>query len=269
MLKIGVIGADTAGEIHLDHWKQVNDIDIIGFYEPDDDIAKNISEKYQLPRFLHADMLIDSCDAVDITVPPANRFEWSEKSIKKGKHVFVISPMSDSINEARQLVNLVEESGIKFQVQISGRFNPAITSLKKILTNPLFIEIQHFSSINKKNDENNFIQNWLIHDIDLVLSIVKSDVKNIAASSVTVIGDDPDMINTRIEFHNGSAANLTLSNVSLKNCRQVKVFQKDVYFEIDMSDRKAELIKLKEPGDPDVFAIDLKTPIRYKNSCYR
>jgi predicted dehydrogenase len=259
MLKIGVIGAGSTGKIHLDHWKLIPDVEIVGFYEPDDDNANIVSEKYQLPRFLHAAMMIDSCDALDITAPVAYRFEWCENAIKKGKHVFVANPMSGSMSEAKQLIHLVEESGIKFQVQATDRFNPALIVSKLVLTNPLFIEVQHFLPINEETDKNNIIPDLLISDIDLALDVMKSDIKNISASSLSVIADDPDFVSVRLEFHNGSTANLTISRVSMKNSRTVQLFQKDIHLEIDLLNKKTELIKTKEPEDPDVFALDIET----------
>lgn len=260
MLKIGVIGVGHLGKFHLNNWKEIPDIDLVGFYDPNDDTASEVSEKYQIPRFLDANLLIDSCDAVDIVAPTTFHFEWCEKAIKKGKHVFVEKPLANTMAEARQLVKLVEESGIKLQVGHVERFNPAFLAVKDYQLNPMFIEVHRLAQFNPRGTEVSVILDLMIHDIDIILSIVKSDVKTISASGVGVMTETPDIANVRIEFHNGCVANLTSSRISMKKMRKVRLFQKDAYIGIDFLNKKAEIIKLKEPQDSNVFAFDIETP---------
>jgi len=260
MLKIGVFGVGHLGKFHLNNWKEIAEAELIGFYDPNDDTANEVSEKYQLARFFDADALMDACDAIDVVAPTNFHFEWCEKAIKKGKHVFVEKPLANTMDEARQLVNLAEESGIKFQVGHVERFNPAFLAIKDIQLKPMFIEVHRLAQFNPRGTEVSVILDLMIHDIDIILSIVKSDVKLISASGVGVMTETPDIANVRIEFHNGCVANLTSSRISMKKMRKMRIFQKDAYIGIDFLNRKSEVIKLREPQDSNVFSFDIETP---------
>lgn len=260
MLKIGVLGVGHLGKFHLNNWKEITGIELVGFYDPDDDAAKEVSEKYQLPRFLDLNSLMDACDAVDIVAPTTFHFELCEQAIKKGKHVFVEKPLANTMEEAEQLVKLVNESGVKLQVGHVERFNPAFLSVKDMQLNPMFIEVHRLAQFNPRGTEVSVILDLMIHDIDIILSIVKSDVKTISASGVGVLTETPDIANVRIEFHNGCVANLTSSRISMKKMRKMRLFQKDAYIGIDFLNKKSEVIKLKDPSDSNMFAFDIETP---------
>ena len=260
MLKIGVFGAGHLGKFHLNNWKDIADVELVGFFDPDDNTAKEVSDKYQLPRFLDADALIDACTGIDVVAPTTAHFEICEKAIKKAKHVFVEKPLANTMEEARQLVKLAEESGIKFQVGHVERFNPAFLAVKDIQLNPMFIEVHRLAQFNPRGTEVSVILDLMIHDIDIILSIVKSDVKTISASGVGVMTETPDIANVRIEFNNGCVANLTSSRISMKKMRKMRIFQKDAYIGIDFLNKKTEIIKLKEGKDSNVFAFDIVTP---------
>lgn len=260
MFKVGVFGVGHLGKFHLNNWKEIPGTEIVGFYDPDDKTAGEVSEKYELTRFLDPDILIDACDAIDVVAPTTYHFEWAEKAIRKGKHVFVEKPLANTMEEARQLVNLVAESGVKLQVGHVERFNPAFLAIRDMSLNPMFIEVHRLAQFNPRGTEVSVILDLMIHDIDIILSIVKSDVKNISASGVGVMTDTPDIANVRIEFHNGCVANLTSSRISMKKMRKIRLFQKDSYIGIDFLNKKTEVIKLKEPQDSNVFAFDIETP---------
>jgi len=260
MLKIGVVGVGHLGKFHLNNWKEIAGVELVGFFDPNDDTAKEVADKYQLPRFLDADALLNACDAIDIVAPTTFHFEWCEKAIKKGKHVFVEKPLANTMDEARQLVKLAEESGVKIQVGHVERFNPAFLALKGTEIHPLFIEVHRLAQFNPRGTEVSVILDLMIHDIDIILSLVKSDVKSISASGVGVMTETPDIANVRIEFHNGCVANLTSSRISMKKMRKIRVFQKDAYIGIDFLNKKTEIIKLKEAQDSNVFAFDIETP---------
>ena len=260
MLKIGVFGTGHLGKFHLNNWKEIPGVEIVGFYDPDNSIAKEVAEKYKLKRFIDEDELIDACDAVDVVTPTQHHFSVCEKAIKKSKHVFVEKPMVSTMEEAKTLVKLVQESKIKFQVGHVERFNPAFLAAKTLNLNPMFIEVHRLAQFNPRGTEVSVILDLMIHDIDVVLSLVKSDVKTISASGVAVMTDTPDIANVRIEFNNGCVANLTSSRISMKKMRKVRLFQKDAYIGIDFLDKKTEVIKLRQPSDKDVFAFDIDTP---------
>jgi len=259
MLRIGVYGVGHLGKFHLNNWKDISGVEIVGFYDPDDAVANDVTEKYQLTRFNDPDALLNECDAIDVVAPTNYHFELCERAIKKGKHIFVEKPLANTMEEARQLVKLAEESGIKFQVGHVERFNPAFLAIKDMQLNPMFIEVHRLAQFNPRGTEVSVILDLMIHDIDIILSIVKSDVKSISASGVGVITETPDIANVRIEFHNGCVANLTSSRISMKKMRKMRLFQKDAYIGIDFLNKKTEIIRLKGPKDAGSFSFDIET----------
>lgn len=260
MLKIGVFGTGHLGKFHLNNWTDVEGVTVAGFYEPDDDTAREVEATYGIRRFTDEESLLDACDAVDVVTPTQFHFQICEKAIKKGKHVFVEKPMANTMQEAKELVQLVQESKIKFQVGHVERFNPAFLAIQGQTLNPMFIEVHRLAQFNPRGTEVSVILDLMIHDIDALLSIVKSDVKNIYASGVAVMTDTPDIANVRIEFNNGCVANLTSSRISMKKMRKMRLFQKDAYIAVDFLEKKAEVIRLKAAGDENVFAFDIETP---------
>lgn len=260
MLKIGIFGAGHLGKFHIANWKKVASAEIVGFYDPSDDAAEAVTATYHLKRFDDLDALMDACDAVDIIAPTTRHFELCEKAIRKSKHVFVEKPLADSMEQAHQLVKLAKEANVKVQVGHVERFNPAYLALKGYDLNPMFIEVHRLAQFNPRGTEVSVILDLMIHDIDIILSIVKSDVKNISASGVAVMTDTPDIANVRIEFNNGAVANLTSSRISMKKMRKMRLFQKDAYIGIDFLEKKTEIIKLKEDKDIDAFTFDIDTP---------
>jgi predicted dehydrogenase len=260
MLKTGVFGVGHLGKFHLNNWKEIKTAELIGFYDPDDSNALEVADKYQLPRFTDPDHLIDACDLIDVVAPTPLHFELCEKAIRKGKHVFVEKPLAGTMEEARQLVQLVRESNIKLQVGHVERFNPAFLALQSIPLNPLFIEVHRLAQFNPRGTEVSVIMDLMIHDIDIILSLVKSEVKSISASGVAVMTETPDIASVRIEFNNGCVANLTSSRISMKKMRKMRLFQKDAYIGIDFLNKKTEIIRQKTHLDHDVFAFDIETP---------
>jgi len=259
MLNIAVFGAGHLGKFHLNNWKEIDDVNIAGFYDPDDENAKSVSETYNIKRFTDIDTLLDSCDAVDIIAPTIYHFDLCEKALRKGKHVFVEKPLANTMDEARNLVKLAKESNVKFQVGHVERFNPAFLALKDITLQPVFIEVHRLAQFNPRGTDVSVILDLMIHDIDIVLHLVKSNVNYISANGVAVMSDTPDIANVRIEFDNGCVANLTSSRISMKKMRKMRLFQKDAYIGIDFLDKKSEIIKQHSPDDKDVFVFDIET----------
>lgn len=260
MLKIGVFGTGHLGKFHLNNWKDIPGVELVGFFDPDDTVAREVSANYSLKRFEDEDELINACDAVDVVTPTQYHFATCEKAVKRSKHVFVEKPMVNNMEEAKTLVKLVQESKIKFQVGHVERFNPAFLAAQKLELNPMFIEVHRLAQFNPRGTEVSVILDLMIHDIDVILSLVKSEVKSISASGVAVMTDTPDIANVRIEFNNGCVANLTSSRISMKKMRKVRLFQKDAYIGIDFLEKKTEVIKLKTEKDENVFAFDIETP---------
>ncbi len=260
MLKIGVFGTGHLGKFHLSNWQHIEGVELVGFYEPNDDTAQEVSEKYQLARFLDPDSLMDVVDAVDVVAPTNFHFELCKKAIRKGKHVFVEKPLANTMEEASELLKLTRESNIKVQVGHVERFNPAFLAIADLQLNPMFIEVHRLAQFNPRGTEVSVILDLMIHDIDIILSLVKSEVKSIAANGVAVMTDTPDIANVRMEFHNGCVANLTSSRISMKKMRKMRIFQKDAYLGVDFLEKKSEIIRLKTTDDPSAFTFDLETP---------
>ena len=260
MLKVGVFGVGHLGKFHLNNWKDIEGVKLIGFFDPNNDAAKQVTDEYGLKRFMDEDKLMDACDIIDVVVPTDRHFEICMAAVRKGKHVFVEKPLTHTIQEAKDLVEMVKEANVKFQVGHVERFNPAYLAIKDMHLNPMFIEVHRLAQFNPRGTEVSVILDLMIHDIDIILSLIKSDVKNVFASGVAVMTDTPDIANVRIEFNNGCVANLTSSRISMKKMRKMRLFQKDAYFGIDFLQKKTEIIKLKQPGDENVFSFDLETP---------
>ena len=259
MIKIGVIGAGHLGKIHIRLLKEIKEFDLIGFYDTNPVNSKKITTEFGISSFSSAKELIDSADAIDVVTPTKYHFEYAKMAIEKGKHLFVEKPITSTIDEAQELVKLAEEKEVKVQVGHVERFNPAFTAIQKDCNNPMFIEAHRLTEFNIRGTDVPVVHDLMIHDIDIVLSIVKSEVKNIYASGVSIISDTPDIANARIEFENGCVANLTASRISLKSMRKTRIFQKDAYISIDFLEKKAELIRMKDAeitDDPFALIID-------------
>lgn len=260
MLKIGVFGVGHLGKFHLNNWKNIEGAEIIGFFDPNNLHATDVEEKYGLKRFHDAEELMQAIDAADIVAPTTFHHELCTLALRNGKHVFVEKPMADTVEEAKEIVQLVKEAKVKFQVGHVERFNPAFIALNNRPLNPMFIEVHRLAQFNPRGTEVSVILDLMIHDIDIILHLVNSPVKNISASGVSVMTDTPDIANVRIEFHNGCVANLTSSRISMKRMRKMRLFQKDAYIGIDFLDKKTEIIKLKGEGDEECFHFDIETP---------
>lgn len=259
MLKIGSFGVGHLGKFHLNNWKEIPNVEIVGFYDPSDENAQEVEEKYGLKRFTNPELLIDASDAIDIVAPTTQHFDLCKMAILKSKHVFVEKPLAHTMDEAREIVKLVKEANIKFQVGHVERFNPAWLAAKDFYRNPMFIEAHRLAPFNPRGTDVSVILDLMIHDIDIILSTVKSNVKNVMANGVHVLSDTPDIANVRLEFDNGCVANLTSSRISMKKMRKIRLFQKDAYIGVDFLDKKTEIIKYKTEDDKNVFSFDIDT----------
>ncbi|HTB31531.1 MAG TPA: Gfo/Idh/MocA family oxidoreductase [Bacteroidia bacterium] len=251
MLKIGVIGAGHLGKIHLKQIREIPQYELSGFFDSDPEVAKTVSREMNVHAFPSVLELIKNVDVVDVVVPTIAHCEYATIALRQFKHVFIEKPLAGTVEEAKALVSLAREANVKTQVGHVERFNPAFLAVKDRCDNPMFIEAHRLAVFNPRGTDVSVILDLMIHDIDIVLSLVKSDIKRISASGVSVVSDTPDIANARIEFDNGCVANLTSSRISLKNMRKIRMFQKDAYISMDLLSHKTEVVKIKEMSDDE------------------
>ena len=220
-------------------------------------MQKKVAEEYNTHSFASIEELIDEVDVVDIVTPTLSHFDCASKALKRGKHVFIEKPIAASAAEAKKMIELSNEANVKVQVGHVERFNPAFTAAVKYFDKPMFIETHRLAQFNPRGTDVPVILDLMIHDIDIVLSVVKSNVSKISASGVKVVSDTPDIANARIEFDNGCVANLTASRISMKNMRKSRFFQRDAYIAVDFLEKTTEIVRMKEvnPNDNDPFAM--------------
>jgi len=257
MLKAGVLGAGHLGKIHLRLLNQSDKYNLVGFYDADAENAKRVADEFGYTFFDSIDGLIDAVDMVDIVTPTLSHYDCALKAISKGKHIFIEKPITNTVEEAEEIRRLLAEHNLRGQVGHVERFNPAFLAIKDQLKNTMFIETHRLAEFNPRGTDVPVVLDLMIHDIDIILSVVKSKVKSVSASGVSVISNSPDIANARLEFENGCVANLTASRISLKNMRKTRFFQKDAYISVDFLEKNCEVVKMKDapeqPGDFDMI----------------
>ena len=261
MLKIGVLGAGHLGKIHIKCIREIQDYEFTGFYDADNVTASHVEKEYGVRHFPSIDELIDAVDVVDIVTPTVSHFDCASRALKKSRHVFIEKPIVTTPEEARQLMVFAEEASVKVQVGHVERFNPAFLAAQPYINKPMFIEAHRLAQFNPRGTDVPVILDLMIHDIDIVLSVVRSNIKKIYASGVSIVSDTPDIANARIEFDNGCVANLTASRISMKNMRKARFFQRDAYVAVDFLKKDVEIIRISDPPemnvDPFAMIIDL------------
>jgi predicted dehydrogenase len=269
MLKIGVLGAGHLGKIHLKLLQQSNKYDLVGFYDPSKTNAKDVAKEFGYNLFHSVSELIGAVDVVDIVTPTLSHFNCAQEAILKNKHVFIEKPITKTVEQAEQIRQLVHEHKVKGQVGHVERFNPAFIAVRDIINNPMFIEAHRLAEFKPRGTDVPVVLDLMIHDIDIILSVVQSEIKEIRSSGVSVISETPDIANARIEFENGCVANLTASRISLKTMRKSRFFQKDAYISVDFFEKKSEVVKMKDvPENPDEFAMILQNAEGVKKQIY-
>ncbi len=269
MLKAGVLGAGHLGKIHLKLLKQSEEYELIGFYDANKENAYKVTSEFGYKMYDNLDDLIAEADVIDVVTPTLSHFEVAKKVIQAGKHLFIEKPITNTFEEAQELINLAKQYGVKGQVGHVERFNPAFQAVSDRIDNPMFIEAHRLAEFNPRGTDVPVVLDLMIHDIDAVLSVVKSDVKKINASGVSVISETPDIANARIEFENGCVANLTASRISMKNMRKSRFFQRDAYISVDFLEKKCEVVKMKDaPENPDDFAMILQNAEGIRKQIY-
>ena len=272
MLKVGVLVAGHLGKIHLKLLQQSKRYDLIGFYDASAEIAAQIEADLGYTYYSDIDELIAACDVIDVVTPTSYHHASGIKVLEAGKHLFIEKPITVTVEEAEELISLSRKHNVKGQVGQVERFNPAFRSVADRFDNPMFIETHRLAEFNPRGTDVSVVLDLMIHDIDAILSVVKSKVKSVSASGVSVISETPDIANARIEFENGCVANLTASRISLKKMRKARFFQKDAYISVDFLTKKVEVVRMKNapevPGDFDMIlqnAEGIKKQIYFDN----
>lgn len=263
MIKIGVLGAGHLGKIHIKCIQLANrHYELAGFFDPDEGAAKQAVDTFGVRRFPSAEALMDAVEVVDIVTPTITHYQLAAEALRRGKHIFIEKPLTHTLAEAEELVRLSRENGVKVQVGHVERFNPALLALDNMVLNPMFIEAHRLALFNPRGTDVSVILDLMIHDLDIVLSMVDSEVLSVSASGVAVVSDSPDIANARIEFVNGCVANLTASRISLKQMRKVRLFQKDAYISLDFLEKQAQVVRLYDqekaamvPADTNLLEI--------------
>ncbi len=249
MLKIGVLGAGHLGKIHINCIKQIEQYELVGFFDPAADTAKQVETEMGVKCFESIDALMDAVDVVDIVTPTIRHFECASKALMKRRHVFIEKPIVATPEEANALKGLAEEAGVKVQVGHVERFNPAFIAAEPFIGDPLFIEAHRLAQFNPRGTDVPVVLDLMVHDLDILLTIVKSPIVHISASGVSIVSPTPDIANVRIEFENGTVANLTASRLSMKYMRKTRIFQKDAYITVDFLDKKTEIFRINDEVD--------------------
>lgn len=244
-LKIGVIGTGHLGKLHVKMFKQILECEVTGIFDSNPQTAQNVSQEFGVRAYNDLDeLLLSSVQAASIAVSTTAHYEVAKKCLEKGVHIFIEKPITASIAEAEELVELSKNKKLNLQVGHIERFNPAIISLEKYILEPMFIQTDRLAQFNPRGTDVAVVLDLMIHDIDIILSLIKSEVKKIDANGVAVVSDSLDIANARIEFENGAVANVTSSRISQKKMRKMRIFQRDAYISVDFITGVSEIYHL-------------------------
>jgi len=253
MVKIGVIGAGHLGKIHLRLLKDIPAFDVVGFYDQDPTVRAQVGEELGVTAAPDWEALLGQVDAVDVVVPTLAHSRIATQALAADKHVFIEKPVTHTVAEADHLLALQQaKPHLKVQVGHVERFNPAFLAVKPEEITPMFIEGHRLAMYNPRGTDVSVILDLMIHDLDIVLSLVPSPVVEVSASGVAVISSSPDIANARIQFSNGCVANLTASRISIKNMRRLRLFQKNTYLALDFLEKKTEKLHLTDQPQAQV-----------------
>jgi predicted dehydrogenase len=252
-VKIGLVGVGHLGKIHLKCLLKT-DFELSGIYDINTSTACEIKEAFGVRIYESLDELIQNSDCVDIVSPTKHHYEIAKKCIEAGKHIFIEKPLTETTDQAMELVTLADQHRVKVQVGHVERYNPAIRSLKDIDFKPKFIEGHRLAVFNPRGTDVSVVLDLMIHDLDIVLSMIKDEVIDVRANGVSIVSSTPDICNARIEFKNGAVANLTASRISMKNMRKIRIFQDDAYISLDFLDKEAQVIKIEKDNEGDNFS---------------
>jgi len=266
MLKAGLVGAGHLGKIHLKLLQQSDQYELIGFHDADEQNGRKLEAEFGYRYFSDFDELLSEVDMVDIVTPTLYHYDYALKAIHARKHFFIEKPVTQTLEQAQEIMQYCREYGIKAQVGHVERYNPAFIGTRSYIQNPMFIEIHRLAEFNPRGTDVSVVLDLMIHDLDILLSLVKSPVRQISASGVCVVSKSPDICNARIEFENGCVANLTTSRISMKAMRKSRFFQQDAYISVDFLEKKAEVIRMQPaPAEPSDFDMIIENAEGEKN----
>jgi len=251
-LKVGVIGTGHLGSLHAKMFAQIETAQLMGVYDLDRSKAERVAAENQTTSFARLGDLLSAVEAVSIATATKSHFDVAGLALQQGLHTFIEKPITETIEQARSLVELAEKKKLKLQVGHIERFNPAILALEHLKLQPLFIESHRLAQFNPRGSDVAVVLDLMIHDIDLILSLVRSPVARIDANGVAVVSGSEDIANARLQFENGCVANVTASRISQNKMRKMRLFQHDAYISIDFSQGLAEVFRLVDENDSGV-----------------
>jgi len=243
-LRVGVIGVGHLGSIHAALWNEVENVALIGVCDSDNGAAKRVAEKNGVAVYDSPEQLFADVDAVSIVTPTTHHYTTAILALRAGKHCMIEKPITSTVEQAREISAIAKKNNLKIQVGHIERFNPALLALEKTMLKPLFIESHRLAQFTPRATDVAVVHDLMIHDIDVILSIVHSPVVQIDANGVSVVSDTVDIANARIQFENGCVANVTASRISQKQMRKMRIFQNDAYISIDFAQPVVEVFKL-------------------------
>jgi len=252
-LKIGLAGVGHLGKIHLKCLLNTP-FEVVGIYDPDESAQQFVKDHYDLRIFDTFEEMLDHVDCVDIVSPTLHHFDIAQRAISAGKHVFIEKPLTETTEQAEVLVSLAAQNQVKVQVGHVERYNPAIRSLKNVIFKPRFIEGHRLAVFNPRGTDVSVVLDLMIHDLDIILHMIKDEVVDVRANGVNIVSGTPDICNARIEFAGGAVVNLTASRISMKNMRKIRVFQEDAYISLDFLEKEAQIIKIENDAEDDNFS---------------
>jgi len=244
-LSVGVIGVGHLGKLHTKMFKQMSNCNLVGVFDSNPEQAKLIANEFVIQSFNSIDELLTKVKAVSIAATTRAHYEVAKKCFEKNIHVFVEKPITAAIEQGEELVKIAKEKNLKFQVGHIERFNPGLLSLESFISDPMFIQSDRLAQFNPRGTDVAVVLDLMIHDIDIILSFIKSDVKQIDANGIAVVSDHIDIANARIQFENGAVANVTASRISQKKMRKMRIFQKDHYISLDFVTGVSEVYRLQ------------------------
>jgi hypothetical protein len=255
-VKVSVVGVGHLGKIHAKLWKTIENAELVGIYDVNENASKAIAKELNCRVFSSIDEVIKNSDAVTISSDTKTHFSIAKKMIENNIHSFIEKPITSNYKESQKLLEIANKNKVLVQVGHVERFNPALTALKEHNLQPLFIEVHRLSQFKTRATDVSVIHDLMIHDIDIILWLVKSKVQKIEANGVAILTETPDIANARITFENGAIANLTASRISASPMRKLRIFQKNAYFSIDLGNQQVDIFKLlNEEPDPEKYPL--------------